>query len=99
MPPRRKYKLANSAYKETDLRLYQDLIIETIESVIPGKNPQVFQNYFSTDPLTQGESILLGRELSKLPQLASLGKTITSFRLFDGKLYDNESSTTPTKKS
>ena len=78
MAQRRKCRLANSAYKAVDLRQYQDLIITTIEEILPGKHPHVYQDYFSTDPLTQGEAILLGRELSKLPELAQYGEEATS---------------------
>lgn len=94
---RRKCRLVNSDYKNVDLCQYAQLIIDTVEATVPGKNPQVFQDYFSTDPLTQGEAILLGRELSKLPELAAYGKSVTSFRLFDGKTYDNEAAVTPSK--
>lgn len=92
---RRKCRLVNSKYKGTDLRQYSQIIIDTINRVVPGKNPEVFEDYFSTDPLSQGEAILVGRELSKIPELAAYGKTVTSFRLFDGRTYDSEESTTP----
>lgn len=91
--PRRKCKLVDSDRKEfTDLRQYADLIIQTINQTIPGKNPQVFEDYFSTDPLTQSEAVALGRALAKIPELSGLGKTITTFRLFDGKTYESETS-------
>ena len=98
MAQRKKCRLANSAYKAVDLRQYQDLIITTIEEILPGKHPHVYQDYFSTDPLTQDEAILLGRELSKLPELAQYGKEVTSFRLFDGRTYDSEDALAPSKK-
>ena len=37
----------------------------------------------------------LGRELSKVPELNGFGKTITTFRLFDGRTYDSEDATIP----
>lgn len=92
MSQRRKCRLINSEYKDIDLRKYEQIITDTINRVLPGKNPKVFKEYFSTDPLTQWESICLGRELSKIDELAMYGKTVTSFRLFDGKTYDSESS-------
>ncbi len=92
---RRKCKLVNSDYSDVDLRQYSQIIIDTIENTIPNKNPKVFKDYFSTDPLTQGESVALGRELSKVPDLNELGKTITTFRLFDGRTYDSEDATIP----
>ena len=92
---RRKCRLVNSKYKETDLRQYSQIIIDTINRVVPGKNPEVFKDYFSTDPLSQGEAILIGRELSNIPELATFGKTVTSFRLFEGRTYDSEEATVP----
>lgn len=98
MGKRRKCRLVNSDYKQVDLRQYSQLIIDTVESIVPGKNPQVFSDYFSTDPLTQWEAIQLGRALSKLPQLAAYGKEVTSFRLFDGRTYDSETAVAPSNK-
>ena len=94
--PRRKCKLVNSDVKDsTDLRSYEQLIIETINATVEGKNPKVFETYFSTDPLTQSEAVAIGRALAKLPELYHLGKTITTFRLFDGKTYESEESNIP----
>ena len=95
---RRKCKLVNSEYSETDLRQYEKIIKDAVERTVPGKNPKVFKSYFSTDPLTQGESVLLGRELSKLEALKDFGKTVTTFRLFDGKTYDSENETIPSRQ-
>ena len=92
---RRKCKLVNTAYSNVDLRQFEQLIIDTVENIIPGKHPKVFNDYFSTDPLTQGEAVALGRELSKLPELKGYGKEITTFRLFDGRTYDSEDVSTP----
>jgi len=97
--PRRKCKLAESSYRNIDLRLFSQTIINVINETVPNKNPQVFNDYFSTDPLTQTESVLLGRALSKIPELNCYGKTVTIFRLFDGKTYENENSTKPIQKS
>ena len=90
MSIRRKCKLVNTDYKNIDLRKYEQIIVDTIEAVVPGKNPKVFADCFSTDELTQGEAIALGRELSKIGALAKYGKRVESFRLFDGKIYDDE---------
>ena len=97
---RRKCRLVNTAYSNVDLRQFEQLIIDTVEHIVPGKNPKVFHDYFSTDPLTQGEAVALGRELSKLPELKDYGKEITTFRLFDGRTYDSEEASAPahTKK-
>ena len=94
---RRKCKLVNADYSEVDLRNYSQLIIETIEKTVPNKNPKVFKSYFSTDPLTQGEAVALGRELSKVPELNGFGKTVTTFRLFDGRTFDSEEATIPSR--
>ena len=94
--PRRKCKLVNSdARDSTDLREYETLITETINATVAGKNPMVFERYFSTDPLTQSEAVAIGRALAKLPELNGLGKTIETFRLFDGKTYEAEDSKIP----
>lgn len=94
---RRKYKLVNTDYSWVDLKQYEALIKATVEKVVPGKNPKVFKDYFSTDPLSQGEAVSLGRELSKLPELSGFGKKITTFRLFDGKTYDCEENSSPSR--
>lgn len=94
---RRKYRLVNSQYSDIDLRQYAQLIITAVNRIAPGKNPKVFKEYFSTDPLSQGEAVSLGRELSKLDELKEYGKEVTTFRLFDGKTYDSEEDTQPAK--
>lgn len=94
---RRKCRLVNTQYSNVDLRQYEQLIIETVERIVPGKNPKVFKEYFSTDPLSQGEAVSLGRELSKLEELQRYGKEVTTFRLFDGRTYDSEEDPQPTK--
>ena len=94
---RRKCKLSDSTHRKIDLRNYETSIINTVNATVSGKNPKVFEDYFSTDPLSQREAVLLGRALSKIPELKSLGKTVTIFRLFDGKTYESEESLTPIK--
>ncbi|MBQ2742480.1 MAG: hypothetical protein IJF32_06715 [Oscillospiraceae bacterium] len=96
--PRRKYRLADTNHADVDLRLYSKVIIETIENIVPGKNPKVFKEYYSTDETTQSESVKLGRALAKIPELKQYGKTVTTFRLFDGKVYSSEAANQPTKK-
>ncbi len=44
--PRRKYRLADTNHADVDLRLYSKVIIETIENIVPGKNPKVFKEYY-----------------------------------------------------
>ena len=96
--PRRKCKLADIDYRNIDLRTFEKLIIDTINNTVSGKNPKVFESYFSTDLLTQSESVLIGRALAKLEELKPYGKTVTIFRLFDGKAYESEESNVPIKK-
>lgn len=96
--PRRKCRLADIDFRDEDLRKYKKLIINTINKTIPDKNPRVFADYFSTDTLTQSESVMLGRALAKIPELKQFGKTVTTFRLFDGKNYDSESTPIPSRK-
>lgn len=93
--PRRKCRLADSTHKDVDLCLFEAEIIKIINETVPGKNPRVYKDYFSTDPLTHSESISVGRALAKIDDLKNYGKTITIFRLFDGKTYESESSNMP----
>ena len=95
---RRKCRLADSEHRDVDLRDYEQLIMDTVNNTVEGKNPKVFKDYFSTDPLTQSEAVLLGRALSKLKELKCYGKSVTIFRLFDGKTYDSEESAIPITK-
>ena len=88
--PRLKCKLSDSEYKDVDLRKYSDIIINTINSTVPGKNPKVFESYFSTDVLNQSEAVLIGKALAKLDELNVYGKTVTTFRLFDGRTCESD---------
>lgn len=95
---RRKYKLADKTHKDIDLRQYEQLIVDTVNQVIQNKNPRVYKEYFSTYPLSQSEAVLLGKALAKIDKLKIYGKTVTTFRLFDGKIYNNEQSNKPINK-
>lgn len=95
---RRKCKLAVAEHKDIDLRQYEDIIIETINATVKDKHPKVCKTYFSTDPLTQSEAVSLGRALAKIEELKVYGKSVTIFRLFDGKLYESETATVPVSK-
>ena len=90
--PRRKCRLAASKYKDVDLRQYNKLIIDTINATVPGKNPVVYKDHFSTDVLTQSEAVSLGRAMARLDELKGYGKTVTIFRLFDGRTCESEES-------
>ena len=95
---RRKCKLAVSDHKEIDLCQFEDIIIRTVNATVPGKNPKVCKNYFSTDLLTQSEAVSLGRALAKIEELKVYGKSVTIFRLFDGKVYESETAVIPINK-
>ena len=95
---RRKCKLANTDNRDVNLKNYEQLIIDTVNKTVPNKNPKVFADYFSTDVLTQSEAVSLGRALAKIDVLNMYGKTVTTFRLFDGKTYDSEDAKQPSKK-
>ena len=97
--PRRKCRLADSEHRDVDLRMFEKEIIDTINNTVPGKSPRVFRSYFSTAPLTQSEAVAIGRSLSKVEKLKGYGKTVTTFRLFDGKTYESEDSNIPLKAS
>ena len=81
----RECRFANTEHRNVDLRKYKQLIIDTINSTVPNKNPQVYRDHFSTDELNHSEAVLVGRALSKVPELKKYGKNITIFRLFDGR--------------
>jgi hypothetical protein len=95
---RRKCTLATSIREEVDLRDYEDIILQIIHATVKNKHPMVFKDYFSTDELTQSEAVSLGRALAKVDSLKPYGKTIQTFRLFEGKTYASEASRTPVKK-
>jgi hypothetical protein len=73
----RKCRLADSSHRDVDLRYYEDIIIETINKTVPGKNPSVYKDSFVTDKLTQSEAVALGRALAKIDELKALGKPVT----------------------
>ena len=87
---RRICKLADKNNRESvDLRDYKDIILNVINEIAPNKNPKVEEHSFSTDRLTQSEAVRIGLALSAIPELAVLGKTITTFRLFDGRVVED----------
>ena len=97
--PRRKCKLAVYDHKDVDLRQFEDIIVRTVNATVNDKHPRVFKHYFSTDLLTQSEAVSLGRALAKIDELKIYGKTVTIFRLFDGKTYESEEAVIPIKKN
>ena len=99
MPPRRKCKLSASDFRDIDLRKYRKIIVDTINKTVSGKNPRVFKDYYSTDELTHSEAVAVGRALAKIEDLKQFGKTVTIFRLFDGKTYESEISNKVIKRN
>ena len=92
---RRVCKLADKENrKNVDLRNYKDIISEVVNKIAPNKNLKIEKGSFSTDKLTQSESVRIGLALSAIPDLAVLGKTITTFRLFDGRIVEDNKSVT-----
>lgn len=78
---RRECRFANKDFKNVDLTQYSKLITDTIEMIIPGKNPKVEKDKFSTDELTHKEAVRLGRALASLDELECYG-TLLYFLLF-----------------
>lgn len=84
-------KLADKNLRKTiDLRNYEDIIIDTINEVAPNKNPIVQSDHFSTDVLTHSEAIRLGFALAEKPEIAKLGILVSIFRLFNGRIVEDE---------
>ena len=95
---RRECRFANKDFKDVDLTQYSKIITDTIEKTVPGKNPKVQKDKFPTDELTHKEAVRLGMALSSLSELEGYGKTVTIFRLFDGKVVDTYKNDTSTVK-
>lgn len=92
---RRVCKLADkNKRKNVNLKDYEDIIINTINSIAPNKNPKVEKDSFSTDVLTQGEAVKIGLALSAIPKFYKYGKMIVTFRLFDGKIVEEKKQVT-----
>lgn len=85
----RKYTLTDSS-QNVDLCNYADEIENIINETVPGKNPKVYSDHFTTDQLTQSEAVKIGRALSRSRNLSKYGKTITTFRLFKGTTIEDE---------
>ena len=84
-------KLADKNLRKTiDLRNYEDIIIDTINEVVPNKNPIVQSDHFSTDVLTHSEALRLGFALAEKPEIAKLGILVSIFRLFNGHIVEDE---------
>ena len=82
---RRICRLADSNYKDIDLRDYEAEILAAIEKIAPGTHPVVEKGSFTTDELTQSQAVRLGRELYQIDGLKKYGKIVTQARLFTGR--------------
>ena len=84
-------KLADKSLRKTiDLRDYEDIIIDTINEVVPNKNPIVQSDHFSTDVLSHSQAVKLGFALAEKPEIAKLGILVSIFRLFNGHIVEDE---------
>ena len=82
----RECRLSDTANRKmVDLRDFRDEIESIIEETVPGKHPRVYKDHFTTDKLSKGEAIKIGQALSKNKKLATYGKAVYTFRLFDGR--------------
>lgn len=88
---RRVCKLTDKNLRDSvDLRVYSQLIIDTINRIAPNKNPRVDKSSFSTDVLTHSEAIRIGLALAEIPEIVQLGIWIPTFRLFDGRIVEDK---------
>ena len=87
---RRVCRLADRRYKDIDLRQYEQIIINAINSIAPDKHPEVSKDSFSTDELTHSQAVQLGRALSRLNGLKAYGKEVKQYRLFEGRIMEAE---------
>ena len=89
--PKRICKLTDKTRrKNVDLRNYSQTIIDIINKIAPNKNPVVEEHSFSTDVLTQRESVKIGIALAEIPEIAKLGTWVQTFRLFDGRIVKDK---------
>ena len=89
--PKRICKLTDKTQrKNVDLRDYSQTIIDIINKIAPNKNPVVEEHSFSTDVLTQSESVRIGFALAQNPEIAKLGIWVQTFRLFDGRIVKDK---------
>ncbi len=89
--PKRICKLTDKTRrKNVDLRNYSQTIIDIINKIAPNKNPVVEEHSFSTDVLTQSESVRIGFALAEIPEIAKLGTWVQTFRLFDGRIVKDK---------
>ena len=85
-PERRMYKLSDTNFRNVNLKNYEDIIINTINTIAPNKNPKVYETYFETDELTQSQAVRLGQALSRTSELKQYCKKVIQYRLFTGKI-------------
>ena len=69
----------------TDLTLYTDMIIETVNNIAPGHNPVVYEDCYVVDQLTHKEAVDIGMALSAIEKMGRFCQTVTQSRLFQGR--------------
>ncbi len=79
----KKYVLASpDSRKKIDLRNHADIIIEAVRDVVPDASIEVYQDYYTVDHISKGESIKVGRKICA----SVLGQyCVTLYKLFNGK--------------
>lgn len=85
----RKFSLASPEARETvDLTAHEKLITDTVKSIIPNAKVKVYEHFYTIDHVTKGQSIKIGKVLSKS---CNLGKyCIQISKLFSGTESEEE---------
>lgn len=79
---------SQEARKNVDLTDYETLITGTVLSIIPNAKVKVHKHFYTIDHVTKGESIKIGKVLSRS---CNLGKyCIKISKLFSGTEADEE---------
>lgn len=79
----KKYTLASpEARKNVDLRNHSDIIIKAVLDVVPDAVVNVYEDHYTVDNITKGQSIKVGRKICS----SILGQyCVTLYKLFNGK--------------
>ena len=59
-----------------DLTMYEDIIVSTVQSVIPGVKVSVHKDSYTVYGISKGEAIIIGRLLSQYFRGAALAKAV-----------------------
>ena len=86
----RTYSLASKiARSEYDLRLYADVITETVQNVIPNVKVTVNRDSYTVYGISRGEAITIGKQLSRYFSDAALIKAVI-FVSPPGEMFQEE---------